>query len=169
MAHKADHILSIQSILCGSGLNISNRTHLLPDAYSDMKRERSDHLAPTGYIQVHAYTSNARLPLEDVAITVTAEDGTAIAMRLTDSSGKIRLIEVPVPSIAAGQQPDTGEIPYTPVNLYARKKGFEQIENESLQVFPDTVTDQNLEMIPLSELPDSWNRTEIFVTPPQNL
>ena len=46
---------------------------------------------------------------------------------------------------------------------------FEQIENESLQVFPDTVTDQNLAMIPLSELPDSWNKTEIFPTPPQNL
>lgn len=123
----------------------------------------------TGYIQVHAYTSNARLPLEDVAITVTASDGTAIAMRLTDRSGKIGLIEVPVPDLAAGQTPDTGEIPYTAVNLYARKKGFEQIENENLQVFPDTVTDQNLELIPLSELPDSWNRTEIFVTPPQNL
>lgn len=122
-----------------------------------------------GYIQVHAYTSNARLPLEDVAITVTAEDGTAIGMRLTDRSGKIRPIEVPVPDLAAGQTPDTGESPYTPVNLYARKKGFEMIENESLQVFPDTVTDQNLEMIPLSELPESWNRTEIFVTPPQNL
>lgn len=122
-----------------------------------------------GYIQVHAYTSRAKLPLEDVAITVTAEDGTAIAMRLTDRSGKIPLIEVPVPDISAGQSPDTGQIPYTPVNLYARKKGFEQIENESLQVFPNTVTDQNLEMIPLSELPDSWNRTEIFVTPPQNL
>jgi hypothetical protein len=118
---------------------------------------------------VHAYTSNARLPLEDVAITVTAEDGTAIAMRLTDRNGKIPLIEVPVPDLAAGQRPDTGEIPFTPVNLYARKKGFEQIENESLQVFPDTVTDQNLEMIPLSELPESWNKTEIFVTPPPNL
>ena len=126
-------------------------------------------MASTGYIQVHAYTSNARLPLEDVAITVTAEDGTAIAMRLTDKSGKIRPIEVPVPELAAGQTPDTGEIPYTPVNLYARKKGFEQIENESLQVFPDTVTDQNLEMIPLSELPESWNKAVIFVTPPQNL
>lgn len=123
----------------------------------------------TGYIQVHAYTSNARLPLEDVAITVTASDGTAIAMRLTDRSGKIGLIEVPVPDLSAGQTPDTGEIPYTAVNLYARKKGFEQIENENLQVFPDTVTDQNLELIPLSELPESWNRTEIFVTPPQNL
>ena len=126
-------------------------------------------MASTGYIQVHAYTGNARLPLEDVAITVTAEDGTAIAMRLTDKSGKIPLIEVPVPELSAGQSPDTGEIPYTPVNLYARKRGFEMIESESLQVFPDTVTDQNLEMIPLSELPESWNRTEIIVTPPQNL
>ena len=126
-------------------------------------------MASTGYIQVHAYTSNARLPLEDVAITVTAEDGTAIAMRLTDRNGKIPLIEIPVPDISAGLSPDTGEIPYTPVNLYARKRGFEEIENESLQVFPNTVTDQNLEMIPLSELPESWNKAEIFVTPPQNL
>ena len=126
-------------------------------------------MASTGYIQVHAYTSNARLPLEDVAITVTAEDGTAIALRLTDRNGKIPLIEIPVPDISAGLSPDTGEIPYTPVNLYARKRGFEQIENKSLQVFPNTVTDQNLEMIPLSELPESWNKAEIFVTPPQNL
>ncbi len=126
-------------------------------------------MAYTGYIQVHAYTSSARLPLKDVAVTVTAEDGTAIGMRLTDRSGKIALIEVPVPEPSAGQSPDTGEIPYTPVNLYARKQGFEMIENESLQVFPGTVTDQNLEMIPLSELPESWNQAEIFVTPPQNL
>ena len=123
----------------------------------------------TGYIQVHAYTSRARLPLEDVAITVTAEDGTAIAMRLTDKSGKISPIAVPVPDISAGLSPDTGQIPYTAVNLYARKKGFEQIESESIQVFPDTVTDQNLEMIPLSELPESWNQREIFLNPPQNL
>lgn len=122
-----------------------------------------------GYIQVHAYTSRARLPLEDVAIAVTASDGTAIAMRLTDKSGKISLIEVPVPDLSAGQTPDTGEIPFTSVNLHARKKGFEQIKNENLQVFPNVVTDQNLEMIPLSELPDAWDRTEIFNTPPQNL
>ena len=123
----------------------------------------------TGYIQVHAYTSRARLPLEDVAVTVTAEDGTAIALRLTDRSGRIGPIEIPVPDAAASQSPDTGEIPYTPVNIYARKKGYEQIENENVQVFPGTVTNQNLEMIPLSELPGSRNKVEIFPTPPQNL
>lgn len=38
----------------------------------------------TGFIQLRAYTSTAQFPLKDVAITVTASDGTAIAMRLTD-------------------------------------------------------------------------------------
>lgn len=126
-------------------------------------------MSATGYIQVHAYTSTARIPLADVAITVTSPDGTAIAMRVTDRSGQITPIEVPVPELSAGQRPDTGLIPYTRVNLYARLKGYEQIENEDLQVFPNTITDQNLELIPLSELPDQWDRRELFVTPSQNL
>ena len=123
----------------------------------------------TGYIRVHAYQSKAMLPLKDVAIAVTATDGTAIALRLTDRNGLIDPIEIPVPDRAAGETPDTGEIPFTAVNLYARLKGYEQIENEDLQVFPDTVTNQNLEMIPLSELPENWDQREIFLTPPQNL
>lgn len=126
-------------------------------------------LPATGYIQVSAYTSRARIPLKDVAVTVTATDGTAIAMRLTDRSGKIEPIEIPVPDLAAGQSPNTGEIPFTRVNLYARLKDYVQIENEDLQVFPNTTTDQNLEMIPLSEFPDSWGEKEIFPTPVQNL
>lgn len=126
-------------------------------------------MSATGYIQVHAYTSYAQLPLKDVAVTVTATDGTAIAMRLTDRSGQISPIAIPVPDRSASQTPDTGEIPFTSVNLYARLKGYEQIENENVQVFADTVTLQDLEMIPLSELPDQWDQTEIFKTPPQNL
>ena len=123
----------------------------------------------TGYIQVHAYTSYARIPLQDVAVTVTAEDGTAIAMRLTDRSGTITPISIPVPELTESQSPDPGERPFTTVNLYARLRGYEQEEFEQLQVFADTVTDQNIEMIPLSELPGAWDQTAIFRTPPQNL
>ena len=123
----------------------------------------------TGYIQVHAYSSFAQLPLQDVAITVTANDGTAIAMRLTDRSGKITPIELPVPELAAGQSPDTGEIPFSTVNLTARLKGYEQIIIQRLQVFPDTLTVQNLELIPLSKMPNAWDQLEDFDTPPQNL
>ena len=123
----------------------------------------------TGFIQLRAYTSTAQFPLKDVAITVTASDGTAIAMRLTDRNGLITPIEIPVPDRAESLQPDPAERPYATVNLYARKQGYEQVESENLQVFADTTTYQNLEMIPLAELPAAWDKRVIYDTPPQNL
>ncbi len=100
---------------------------------------------------------------------VTRPDGSAIAMRLTNRSGKIDPVAITVPDLSASQTPDTGIVPYTNVNIYARKENYEQIEAENVQVFPNTITYQNLEMIPLSELPDSWTKSELFDTPPQNL
>ena len=126
-------------------------------------------MSATGYIQVHAYESYARLPLKDVAITITADDGTAIAMRLTDRSGQITPVEIPVPDLNESQSPDPPERPYAVVNLYAHLRGYEQVEAENLQVFANTVTDQDLMMVPLSELPNRWDQTVIFNTPPQNL
>ena len=123
----------------------------------------------TGYLQVRAYSSFAQLPLSDVAITVTAEDGTAIAMASTDRSGTIQPIEIPVPDRSESQSPGSPERPFTSVTVHARLKGFVQILAENVQIFAGTTTLQNLEMIPLSELPGTWNETEDFDTPPQNL
>lgn len=126
-------------------------------------------MSATGYITLRAYTSTAQFPLQNVAVTVTASDGTAIAMRLTDRNGLIQPIEVPVPDKKESLSPDPGERPFAIVNLYARKKGYEQVESENLQVFADTTTIQNLEMIPLAELPEQWDQNMIYYTPPQNL
>ena len=127
-------------------------------------------MSTTGYIQVHAYTSNARFPLKDVAITITDVDGAAIAMRLTNRSGTLDTpVEITVPDVSASQSPNTGVIPFGIVDLYARTENFEEIHIERLQDFPGVVTNQNLEMIPLSEFPDSWNKSEVFYTPAQNL
>lgn len=91
-------------------------------------------------------------------------------MRLTNRSGILNEpVEITVPDMSASQSPNTGVIPFTTVDLYARLEDFEEIHVEGLQVFANTVTDQNLEMIPLSELPQNWNQAEIFFTPPQNL
>ena len=126
-------------------------------------------LSAKGYIQVHAYTSKAQLPLSDVAITITSPDNTALAMRLTNESGLIDPIEITVPDLSESQSPNPPDTPFTVVNLYAKRNEYELIVIENLHVFADTVTDQDLEMVPLSELPESWNRTAIFNTPPQNL
>lgn len=119
---------------------------------------------------MHAYTSTAQIPLQGVTVAITMPDGSAVAMRLTNRSGSLDIpVEIPVPDRSAGLSPNTGVIPFTDVNLYARLENFETIEIENLQVFPGTLTVQNLAMIPLSELPESWNKEEIFNTPPQNL
>ena len=127
-------------------------------------------LSAKGYIQVRAFTSYAQIPLKDVAVSITRADNATVALRLTNRNGQFDTpIEVDVPDLSAGQSPDTGVIPFAVVNLYARIENYEAIEINNLQIFPDRTTVQNLEMIPLSELPSSWNKAEIFNTTPQNL
>ena len=124
----------------------------------------------TGYIQVHAFTSNARIPLQNVAVAITDAAGSTLAFRMTNRSGILDSpIEIQVPDIEYSQSPNSGIIPFSQVNLIARLENYELIENLNLQVFPDTITDQNLEMIPLSEFPDSYFKSEVFDTPSQNL
>ncbi|MBQ8881101.1 MAG: hypothetical protein IJ030_02855 [Oscillospiraceae bacterium] len=127
-------------------------------------------LSNTGYIQVHAYTSYAQIPLQDVAVSVTDASGGAIALRLTNRNGALDVpVAIETPDTSSGESPNTGIIPFAVVNLYARLKDYEAIEIENLQIFPGTTTVQNLEMIPLSELPKSFNKLEVFPTPSQNL
>lgn len=134
------------------------------------QRKEECNLPDTGFIQVHAFASYAQIPLRDVAVTVTDENGSAIAMRLTNRSGQLdEPIAIEVPSRSAGLTPDTGVIPYATVNLYAKLTDYEEIDVEGVQVFAGTITDQNLEMIPLSELPKSYNKAELFKTLTQNL
>lgn len=122
-----------------------------------------------GYIQVQLYAGNARIPLKNASVAITAEDGTAVAMRITDRSGRIIPVEIPTPDLQESQSPDPGVIPFTTVNVHARLPSFEQVLLKNVQIFPDTVTLQEIEMIPLSELPQAWDQSQTFDTPPQNL
>lgn len=127
-------------------------------------------LAATGYIQVRAYASTAQIPLEDVAILITDTQGLVLAGRLTNRSGLLDTpIPIPVPDKSESQSPNNGPDPFTKVNLYARLEDYEEIEVEDVQIFADTITVQDLEMIPLSEFPEDRNKMEIFETPEQDL
>lgn len=127
-------------------------------------------MSAVGYIQVHAYTSYAQIPVKDAAIAITDKDGNALALRLTNRSGMLdEPIPLEVPDLSAGQTPNTGVIPYAVVDVYARAPDYEEIIIEDLQVFPNIITDQNLELIPLSEYPKTWNLAEVFDTSTQNL
>ena len=109
-------------------------------------------LSAIGYLRVNAYTSRAQIPLEDVAVTVVDNNGRLLGLRLTDSSGMTTPITLEVPNPANSQSPNTGLPAYTSVNLYARAEDYQQILVRGIQIFPDTVTTQDLEMVPLHKL-----------------
>ena len=79
-----------------------------------------------GYIQVKAYTSRAKLPLEDAAVSVVDEEGRLLGLRSTNSSGVTTPIRLSVPDRVESQSPGTGK-PFVTVNLYARAEGYEQV------------------------------------------
>ena len=118
---------------------------------------------------MHAFASFAQIPLKNVSISITAPDGTAIALRLTDRSGRIVPIDIPVPDRVESLSPDPTEQPFATVNLIARLRDYEQIFIDDLQVFADVTTTQDLLMIPLSELPSSRSQSETFQTSRLNL
>ena len=75
---------------------------------------------------------------------------------------------VQTPDLSASQAP-AQETPFSTVDVTAEHPLYERIVVENVQVFPNTVTRQDLQMIPLNEMPEAWNQTEIFDVPPQNL
>lgn len=123
-----------------------------------------------GYLQIRAYTSYAQLPVVDAAVSVIGKDG-ATALRMTDRSGQVPPLAISVPDKSESQQPAPDEQPFGTVNLTIRKPGFEILEASNVQIFADTTTLFNAEMIPLSELPGGGYGGEYleFNTPPQNL
>ena len=127
-------------------------------------------MSSIGYLQVHAFTSNAQIPLKDTTIAIIDATGTVIAYRLTNRNGQLPTpIEITVPNLESSTSPNTGITPYTSVDLYARKENYEEIYIKNIQIFAQTVTEQPLQMIPLAEFPGQWNKGEELITTPQNL
>ena len=126
-------------------------------------------MSAIGYLRVNAYTSRAQIPLEDVAVAVVGEDGRLLGLRLTDQNGLTTPITLEVPDLSNSQIPNPGRPAFATVNLYARAEDYQQILVRGIQIFANTVTMQDLAMVPLSELPDKWDQAEEFDIPPQNL
>lgn len=123
----------------------------------------------TGYLQVAAFSSQAQIPVKGALISVFDLNGALLAVRITDESGLITPIEVEVPPMSESLDPEFQGKPFTQVNLRAYKADYELLEVNCVQVFPGTVSVQNLMFVPLSEFPSSYDKLERFEIPPQNL
>ncbi|MDD3165432.1 MAG: spore cortex-lytic protein [Oscillospiraceae bacterium] len=126
-----------------------------------------------GTLDAHVYTSDAVLPIEDAAIAVyqTHADGgqTLLSVRRTDENGMISAIPIDTPPIAESQTPGTPQ-PFTAVTLIADHPDYEIVKVETIPIFQNVATLQNIMLIPLPLDPAPISETtEVFQIPPQNL
>ena len=91
-------------------------------------------------------------------------------MRITNRSGRLdNPVQITVPDRSESTAPNPGAIPFSTVNIYARKEDYEEIFIRNVQVFSNIITTQPLQLIPLAEFPGQWNKAEDYNTPAQNL
>ena len=126
-------------------------------------------MSATSLLQVFAFTSRASIPVSGVTVTVTDPQGRLLGIRQTNSSGLISPIAITVPDKSESLDSAFQGQPFTSVSIFARHPGYRQIDIQNAQVFPGVVTVQNLEMIPLSQLPGQCDATEEFNIPPQKV
>ena len=118
-------------------------------------------------------TSTAQIPVQGAAITITQTlpDGTQqlLAVRVTNFDGLTDPVTVETPPMAESQSYQNTSVPYAVVDISAQRVGFDRVLVKNAQVFPNTETRQELSLIPTPDLPSSFDRTETFVVPPQDL
>lgn len=120
-------------------------------------------MAETGYLTVRTYASRAQLPIEGAVVTLTepTEQGPRlIASRITDENGQIPVIAVPTPNKSESLSPGIAK-PFAAVELTVDHPDYDRVLIENLQIFADIVTQQNIALLPRSDLPEAYNLTEV--------
>lgn len=124
----------------------------------------------SGQIRIQTYASRAILPLKNSTVTVESEQNgrkTLLALRNTDESGLTPYITVFTPDLENSQTPDQPR-GWTNVTVIVSHPEYERVMIRDVQIFPGIISQQRIEMQPLSLLPGN-EETQQIVIPPQDL
>lgn len=125
-----------------------------------------------GTILTRVYTSRAQIPVQGatVAFTQRGQEGrhVLLAVRITDANGRTSPVRAATPSASASESPGTAD-PFAVCDIWAESPGYELLVVENVQIFPNTQTLQELELIPLPEHTDALLPESPVNIPPQNL
>ena len=116
--------------------------------------------APEFLCRAQRFTITKRLPGSKTQL---------LAVRVTNFDGLTDPVAIETPPMAESRSYQNTSVPYAVIDIRAEHLGFDRVIVQNAQVFPDTETRQELSLIPTPELPSSFDRTETFVVPPQNL
>lgn len=117
-----------------------------------------------GFLQIRVYTSRAQMPICGAAVNVTQRldrGSRLLATEITDENGLTQVLAIEAPAPDESRSPGK-EQPWTKVDITVDQPRYERILVENVQIFAGILTQQNLELIPYGEQPESWSMTEIF-------
>ena len=110
-------------------------------------------MAAQGAISVRVYAGNEALPIADAGVhIVESEDGSErlIAYRTTDKNGKTSPVFIDTPAADTSASPGQ-EKPYKSVDIHIRHPLYHMVDIYNVQVFADTLTRQQVQMIPMQQ------------------
>lgn len=129
-------------------------------------------MASIGTIVTRIYTSRAQLPVAGATVAVTRKSGggrhTLLAVRMSDENGRTSPVRIATPDPVASESPGM-EVPFAACDLWIEAPGYEMRLVENVQVFPNTETLQELELVPLPEFTAPSTRGEAVDIPAQEL
>lgn len=128
-------------------------------------------MASQGSVVTRVYTSDAYLPLRNVAVIYrqTTQEGTntLLAVKNTNISGLTEPLYIETPDLEQSLTPGSMLKPYTTISITVSAPGYNTATAEGVQIFPGVQTLQGFQLRPLSSF-DLAGST-IVKEPPQNL
>lgn len=125
----------------------------------------------TGYIVVNVYTSRAQIPLIDAQVSVTSGAGAnskLLGFRTTNESGQTAPISISTPDLELSLSPSKIK-PFAICDIKISHPSYYTLTITNVQIFANTQTIQNVELIPLEENSLPEDRFISRNTPSQNL
>lgn len=121
-----------------------------------------------GYINVGVFTASGALPVKDAVVTLyhtySNNEEHVLYHMVTDESGMVPTMEVPVLYSGVGQQ---YEYTYSTYNLRVQAIGYYLVNILDIQVFPNIATNYRINLIPVAHGVPQDEQNQTIVIPPR--
>lgn len=119
-----------------------------------------------GYLTIQARTAHEAVPLSNVQITVTDDQGGTVYKLTTDESGETQSVPLETLDKGFSQNPSFSGTPFISYNVLARLPGFNSLYISDIPIYENDTAILPLALVPMQELQRSPYQTDITIGKP---